>query len=139
MTVESGACHEPSETRLKEVDSVDGVTVSGPGRTETEMVCWTEPLGAMALSSAGALDALGALGVPALGSGSPCPLPVSLTETLSGASGAATAACASAPPSKRSGTTTAAVPRAAPNRRFRHPGCMPRGNAHQGYSFVASP
>ncbi len=114
---------------MKEVDSVDGVTVSGPGRTETEMVCSAEPLGAMALSSM--------LEVFVLGAGTPCPVPLSLTETLSGTPGADAAACASAPPTKSSGTTRAAVMRAAPSRRFRHPGCTSRGNAHQGPSFVA--
>jgi hypothetical protein len=63
VTVERGACQESSEICVKEIDSVDGVTVNGPGRTETEMVCRAESLGAMALSSM--LEAL------VLGAGTP--------------------------------------------------------------------
>jgi hypothetical protein len=83
------------------------------------------------------LDAVALALVLALGAGTLCPVPVSLIETLSVAPGADTAPYASAPPTNRNGTTAAAVMRAAPSRRFRHPGCMPRRNAHQGLSFAA--
>jgi hypothetical protein len=77
---------------VNESDSVDGASVSGPGRTETEMACSAETLGAVALSSLGVLDALDMLDALAvLGAETPGPVPVSLTDTLSGAPGADTA------------------------------------------------